>query len=476
MTRYLRISITFLDNLYHGKLNGRQPEWPPSPYRLFQALLAGSRTGCRIQQWSDTTSEAFRWLERQQPIIITPPAFPATPYTMFVPNNDSDKKPNRQDRLTSKEVYPYRMIDNTTLYYAWELQNTDLGHAQLLCQQARYLISLGWGIDTAVGDGGIISEDEFTQLPGKRWKACPVYRKPHENRLRVPIESTLDDLEQVYQSFINSIDGKTYHPPLKPRAFKSISYMPTSQMQLRPYIGFELRNQQDNWVPFDPEKANCVAAMLRYQTCCAAQDDSYQFPHGSESFVAGHVENKNDNPLRFSYLVLPTLGHPHADGLIRRVIIAEPYGAEGKHVRWAEQRLRSRKLINNQQQTQANLILASNHDRVFQHYLAPTYQWFSVTPVILPGFDDGKHIKAERLFAKSLGQTGISLDAVQEFTLRKAPYWSGAQHPKCYHKPDYLRHSPAWYVSIRFREPINGPLAIGAGRHCGLGIFAGIKE
>ncbi len=43
MTSYLCISVTFLDPLYHGRLNGdRTAEWPPSPLRLYQALLAGA--------------------------------------------------------------------------------------------------------------------------------------------------------------------------------------------------------------------------------------------------------------------------------------------------------------------------------------------------------------------------------------------------------------------------------------------------
>ncbi|MER3462825.1 MAG: type I-U CRISPR-associated protein Cas5/Cas6, partial [Armatimonadota bacterium] len=45
MTRHLCISVTPLDDLFHGKGDDDEPEWPPSPMRLFQALVAGSRTG-----------------------------------------------------------------------------------------------------------------------------------------------------------------------------------------------------------------------------------------------------------------------------------------------------------------------------------------------------------------------------------------------------------------------------------------------
>jgi CRISPR-associated protein Csb2 len=39
MTYYLCISVSFLDSLFHGKADGDEPEWPPSPLRIFQALL-----------------------------------------------------------------------------------------------------------------------------------------------------------------------------------------------------------------------------------------------------------------------------------------------------------------------------------------------------------------------------------------------------------------------------------------------------
>jgi CRISPR-associated protein Csb2 len=71
-----------------------------------------------------------------------------------------------------------------------------------------------------------------------------------------------------------------------------------------------------------------------------------------------------------------------------------------------------------------------------------------------------------------VAQAGIPVEAVEAFTLRKAPFWPGAQHPRQYFAPDYLRHLSRWHVWVRFRQPVPGPLAIGAGRHVGLGLFA----
>lgn len=110
------------------------------------------------------------------------------------------------------------------------------------------------------------------------------------------------------------------------------------------------------------------------------------------------------------------------------------------------------------------------------------------TPVVLPGFDDFKGIrdaeitrptKAERLLFKCLVHAGIPLESVASVTLRKAPFWPGSQHPKHYYRPNYLadqRSRPGWHVRIVFHEPVAGPLSNGAGRHCGLGVFAATDE
>ena len=107
-----------------------------------------------------------------------------------------------------------------------------------------------------------------------------------------------------------------------------------------------------------------------------------------------------------------------------------------------------------------------------RRYVGEHQIWSTVTPVVLPGFDDGKQVKAERLFLKAVRQASIPIDGITDVTLRRAPFWPGSQHPRDYRRPKYLKHLPDWHARIEFREPVSGPLAIGAGRHAGLGIMA----
>lgn len=486
MTRHVCISVTFLDPLFHGKGDGAEPEWPPSPMRLFQALLAGSRTGWRERSWSNAKAEAFRWLEqRNPPEIVAPEARPAAAYTLFVPNNDGDKEFERQDRLTSKVARPHRLVcrdaerdQHQTLHYLWSIPEEEWPrartHAELLRGEARHLLALGWGIDQVVGYGRMLTDAEVAALPGKHWRAWST-RRPGVHTWRVPTANSLEDLELVHQSFLQRIDGQQYNPPRKLSRFDSVMYLSAATLPPRSYAPFEL----PDGVAFRQEKANEVAAMLRSLACNCAKMDTHQFPGGSETYVAGHVADKfGHTPPRFSYLPLPTISHERSDGMIRRVLIAEPYGGNGAHARWAQQRLCNQVLRDNDGNERGVLLdlWRARSDAMVKRYVAESEQWSTVTPVILPGFDDGKQAKAEKLLLRAIEQAGFRLDTVTDLALRKAPFWHGSQHPRQYQRPQYLKHLPAWHVRLIFREPVPGPLALGAGRHCGLGVFARMES
>ncbi|MBX5446392.1 type I-U CRISPR-associated protein Csb2, partial [Sphaerobacter sp.] len=470
--RYLCISVTFLDPLFHGQ-GDTDAEWPPSPFRLFQALVAGGRAGGRAAEWTAERTDAFRWMERcPPPLIVAPSATRTTPRTYYVPNNDSDRVLDRQERLSGKVVAPQRLRGGDTVHYLWPLDpagGRDELHARELCRAARHLLALGWGIDQVVGNGRILTESELAALPGRRWRA----RQSHGNgspTWRVPTDGSLQDLEETYRSFVERLDGRRYTPPRRPNRFQTVQYLSTTMLPARPHVAFELADG----VAFRPESTARVAAMLRSLACRCAKADTHEFPGGAEVYVAGHLGSTGRGAPRFSYLPLPSVGHAHADGMVRRLLIAEPFGGDGSHARWAGQRLRNATLRDQDGNDRGVLLepWRPASRRILHRYVGEAQEWCTVTPVVLPGFDDGKLTKAERLFLKAVAQAGIPVEAIDAMTLRKAPWWPGARHSRDYFTPDYLRHLARWHVWIRFREPVPGPIAIGAGRHAGLGLFA----
>ena len=54
MPAHLCLSVTFLDGEFHGRRDGGESEWPPSPLRLFQALVATAAA-----RWRDESQSEF---------------------------------------------------------------------------------------------------------------------------------------------------------------------------------------------------------------------------------------------------------------------------------------------------------------------------------------------------------------------------------------------------------------------------------
>ena len=502
MEHVLCLSVILLDGRFHGRADADRPEWPPSPWRLFQALLAGAHTGAGHCEWTDGHTKAFKWLEqRDPPLILAPKPHELGKYAISVPNNDMDvlaeawarnKEPKKTaaELRTMKTVSPQCAADGQAmaLHYLYPIAEREWSDhetqtvAETLCRIVRCLHTFGWGIDAAAACGRVLKAEEADRLSGVRWRPRPG-PSSLPCRRRVPTCGSLQDLIDCHKQFIGRTEGRAYRLPKRPSVFDRVAYVPDAAILPRPFAVFELMrpDDADRRQALRQQDANVVAAMLRSLACRLARGDSHEFPNGSDVYVAGHKGNKEDRRPRFSYIVLPTIGHPNADGMIRRVMIAEPHGGDGTHAAWAASRLRGQVLKDNAGYAAAVLRTCDAQEKVVRRYMGPSRNWASVTPVVLPGYDDFKAIKpdraahatkAERLFLKAVEQAGLPIQAVTDVALRKAPVWPGSLHPRQYRRPDYLQHLPGWHARIAFREPVEGPLALGAGRHCGLGVLA----
>ena len=455
--------------------------------RLFQALLAGSRSGCRNTRWSEDERNplrtAFLWLERQAPPkILTPESKVASAYRLAVPNNDSDKEFDRQERLTIKHFRPRRLAvqghgcdSQATVHYLWAISAEDWPaarqYSEVLCGEAKHLMALGWGIDQVAGYGRILRDTEVSLLPGERWEPWPNDLSGN-GKLRVPKEGSLKALEEVHEMFLARLSSAMPNPRLNRKGFDEVRYVGSASFPYRPYAAFEM----PQGTSFRQEATIKVAAMLRSLACRNGNQRDFreQFRDGTEVYLAGHVNGEKWTPPRFSYLPLPTIGHPNSDGMIRRLLIAEPSGGDGSRAKWAQRRLKGQVLrdIDGNERGRLFEIAGRRSENMINRYTSESRGWSTVTPVILPGYDDGKLAKAEKLFLQAIEQTDLSIDSITDLTMRKAPFWPQSQYPKHYQRPDYLRHLPGWHVTLTFRKLALGPLALGAGRHIGLGLMA----
>src|SRR5215813_10601266 len=119
MSRALILSVRFHDGRYHG-----EPEWPPSPARLFQALVAAASRGRSLR---DDGRKALAWLEALPPPVIAAPAMRLGGRLInYVPNNDLDsvgRDPGRVSEIRTAKIVRPRLFDpRKTLLYAWRFE------------------------------------------------------------------------------------------------------------------------------------------------------------------------------------------------------------------------------------------------------------------------------------------------------------------------------------------------------------------
>ncbi|MDY6903416.1 MAG: type I-U CRISPR-associated protein Csb2 [Thermodesulfobacteriota bacterium] len=465
----LCITLHFFDEWFHGQ-SDNGPEWPPSPFRLFQALLAAaSRNG-------QDPNDLLKWLEQlSPPEILSPNAKAARRWVTYVPNNDSDKKLNRQERLAEKVFRPVHISNGGPVHYLWKIKSSETPLAEKVAELAQLLSAVGWGIDLVAGTGQVLSEAGIDQLIEDY---DGYYLKPANNApmfLRCPRQGSFADLVAAYQTFVNRFKGNVYRPARKPIEFSEIAYARVGAIE-RKFVSFNLLwpdDDSDRWASLDQRKAMQIAAWGRGQACEAAKMGS--FPGDSAVYVAGHISSEMKNrgtPSRFSYLPIPSIGHQYADGRVRRFIIAEPYGDNGEYAEWARRTLANALLTDKDGAPRARLQPMAKPDKVIRQYIREARLFQTVTPVVLPGFDDLKYRKAEKLVFKSLQQAGFREDDVEDLYLQKAPFHSGCFSLRSYCLPQYLKGNPGMHVQLRWKTAISGPLAIGAGRHFGLGLFA----
>lgn len=486
---HLLLAVHWLDDRYHGLLDREgPPEWPPSPYRLFQALVAGL---ARRGELESELGQSLAWLQTlDPPMIITPRSRPGQIVTRFVPNNDGDKKPDRQSRLTGKTSRPTLMLDPPDIHYLWEISQDQVQKAESICRTARYLTCLGWGIDMAYADGQLIDGDEIAKLIGARW--YPRRGVMHDDGLlRVPIfdreteVDSLSDLKRAHQSAIERIEhDKPLNTVEKPKVFDRVFYEARERLLARPHVVFELRRDDGTFLAYPQNMLIHIAGMVRHLAIEAMRksppdgvDD-----HWVEMYVAGHVRAGAGEHRQFSYLPMPSIGHAHTDPSVRRVMIVAPLG-DDRLLQHLAIRLNGQQLKPTAQTKLGHspTLVRVRGDRVARFYTQPSNVWASVTPVILPGHDDHKPDKTRKLIEKALAQSGIEQRCEFEWSVfsRFPQSLSAHRHdrdkrPTGYIRPDHLLSQTAVHLKLCFNDGLEvpGPLAIGAGRHCGLGVFA----
>jgi CRISPR-associated protein Csb2 len=116
-------------------------------------------------------------------------------------------------------------------------------------------------------------------------------------------------------------------------------------------------------------------------------------------------------------------------------------------------------------------------DHVLNAYVKRSAIWTTVTPVALPGSDEGKAQKSAKLLDKMFKHAGYSTEDVAELAFQRVPFLRGPEDAKQYRPkaPHYLANCTMYHMRIRWKHPMPGPMVLGSGRFCGLGLFAALE-
>lgn len=529
MPHHLRISVRFLDGEFHGRGDGGANEWPPSPLRLFQALVAASAARWNERRSIRHAAPALRWLEAlPPPTIIAPRSAEGAAYRLYVPDNVGDlvgkswSKGNAgsiADYRTEKTVRPTHVHGDGAVHFLWPLDNQERApQLETILTAARSITHLGWGVDLVVADAEVIPEPALTSLEGETWRPAP---ESGGTSLRVTQSGTFDDLEHRHHAFlkrVSGVAGGAFSPVPPLSAYRSVDYHSDSAPAYTPVALFALRQLDDSgFRSFDPVRRGLhVAAMLRHIVGGADIARSLGWTNVQTArLVHGHANEEPSDAAdaRLLFIPLPSIesrgkGQARVVGSIRRVLVTAQRAIDREQFQRLGQRLAGLELIDEKSGDPTALLsrLPVSEPLTRNNYLSSSPTWATVTPVILPGYDDPRKLRhrlrensgltaeeknallakldqrIDSLLRKALRQAGYSETMTRHAAIewRGSGYWPGTDLASRYMTGDQHRRYRKLHVRIQFRDeqgqplPVPGPICLGGGKFSGTGLFAAI--
>jgi CRISPR-associated protein Csb2 len=510
MSLHLVLSFRFLAPWFHGRGDDEAPEWPPSPLRAYQALVAAAARGGTLS----VSQEAFESLEAlPAPVVIASEATVSTVgYLLSVPNNAMDivgrqwvagREGDVSKHRAMKDVRPHRLPEHTAVHYAWPLTDGyNDSHTKVLIAAARNVVALGWGVDLVVGDGAVVDGAQLAELAVPSTMTWAP-RNDGRTRLRAPLWGTLDDLSRRHDAFLKrtSLADPTLRPAPALSTFAITRYARGDQ-EAAPELGafILMHPEADRMRAFETARRGmAVAGMLRHAVRAAAARAGWPAERVNGT-VLGHGETGEPRLLLVPVPSIEPRG-PGAEtvGAIRRVLVFSTE-SQSPDVAWIRRALGGAELIDEKEQRPtAVLAMASENDRIFRRFLDPARSWATVTPIVLPGLDDPGGVRErlrrvrsadeqrqlldriarrrEGLVRKALRHAGFSDDLAFGATIetRETGYLAGVDLASRYAVPRHLSTFPRLHARITWEHSVNGPLCIGRGRFSGLGLLASLE-
>lgn len=499
----LLITVRFHDGRYHGA-----GPWPPSPARLFQALVAGAACGATL---APADARALAWLETlPPPDIAAPPAGKGRSFTTYVPNNDLDAVGGDPARISKirvgKSVRPMLFDAGTPLLYRWRLGEDAAGHARTVIAIADRLYQLGRGVDMAWASAECLDAETADARLEAHGGAI---HRPSDGAggtaLACPLKGSLDSLilrhRATGERFRREGKGKNtqllFVQPPRPR-FRQVAYdCPPARLL------FDLRASAGN-AGFHAWPLTGIVTLAETVRDHAAARLAVALPDRAACIgrVFGRVPDLSeaDKARRLRITPLPSIGHRHAEPSIRRVLVEVPPDCPLPlgDLEWAFSGLdlgcdpESGEVLDGA----LPMLVRADDWRMPGHYGigqddAQTRRlWRTVTPAALPARAARRRIDpartgpeakgaSERLaeearavgaVAQALRHAGIATP-VEFIRVQREPFHARGSRAEAFARDTRFSAHCLWHVEIAFAERHDGAVIIGDGRWLGLGLM-----
>jgi CRISPR-associated protein Csb2 len=510
MSRALLLSVRFHDGRYHGV-----GDWPPSPARLFQALVAGAARG---QTLVKADREALAWLESlEAPIIAAPTIRVGQGFKNYVPNNDLDAvggDPGRVSEIRApKFIRPRLFDDGDMLLYAWTFEEGDEGafHAQIICTLAERLYQLGRGVDMAWAWAKVLDGKEIElRLAGHPGVLYRPALGGAGAALLCPQKGSLVSLEGRFQvnqeRFTKQGTGKKarqlFSQAPKP-SFAAIAYDSPPQRCL-----FDLRRTLPD-APFAPWPYTRTVQLVEALRDAVAERLKHALPQRDamiERILIGRGATEADKAARVRIVPLPSVGTPNTDPSIRRVLVEIPPNCPVPvpDIAWGFSAIApfdAHDTATGEVLLEGPRLTPSSDQDMLQHYGIEEPDgarlWRTLTPAALPQSAARRRIDPGRLRERieqkgaaecaheqsraadaalqALRHAGIAMK-VEAIRAQREPFERKGERAEVFAVATRFRKEQLWHIEITFAEPVHGPLVIGDGRYLGLGLMAPVND